>query len=121
MSEQELSHWKNKLLAEKAELEGELGKIARKDPTHPGQWEAAPLTNRDDSTRDDVADNLEEMDEREEIELALAARLKEVVQALEKMAAGTYGVCEVGGEPIEADRLHVNPAATTCKTHLDAR
>jgi RNA polymerase-binding transcription factor DksA len=97
MDEAELMSWQSKLLAEKKELEAELGTIGRRDPAHPGEWETAPISDRDDSTRDDVADNLEEMDEREEIESSLEKRLKQVDAALARVEGGTYGVCEVGG------------------------
>lgn len=121
MTEEHLATWKHKLQSEKAELEAELSKIGRRNPDNPTDWEAKPLANQDTTSRDDIADNLEEMDEREMVEQALEARLKEVVHALDKMAQGTYGICEVGGETIETERLNVNPAATTCKAHLDAR
>jgi DnaK suppressor protein len=34
--------------------------------------------------------------------------------ALRKLDSGTYGVCEVCGEPIGAERLAARPAALTC-------
>ena len=36
------------------------------------------------------------------------------------IAAGTYGTCEVSGEQIEEDRLEADPAARTCKAHMNA-
>ncbi|WP_243738394.1 TraR/DksA family transcriptional regulator [Cellulomonas shaoxiangyii] len=58
--------------------------------------------------------------ERAQLE-ALAAdavrRLAEVDAALARLDAGTYGVCAVGGEPIDADRLAARPTATTCVRH----
>ena len=33
--------------------------------------------------------------------------------ALEKIEAGKYGICEVSGEEIEADRLEAYPSAKT--------
>lgn len=38
----------------------------------------------------------------------------EVVAALGRVDAGTYGVCGVCGRPIPAGRLEVRPMATTC-------
>ncbi len=32
---------------------------------------------------------------------------------------GTYGVCTVSGEEIETERLEADPAAKTCKAHLN--
>ncbi|MGO1318230.1 MAG: TraR/DksA family transcriptional regulator [Cellulomonadaceae bacterium] len=38
----------------------------------------------------------------------------EAEAALERLEAGTYGVCEVCGEPIGAARLEARPAARRC-------
>jgi DnaK suppressor protein len=40
--------------------------------------------------------------------------LDKVERALEKIAEGTYGVCESCGKPIEAARLRALPYATLC-------
>ena len=32
---------------------------------------------------------------------------------------GTYGSCEISGEAIEVERLEANPAARTCKAHIE--
>jgi RNA polymerase-binding transcription factor DksA len=77
------------------------------------------LPEHDEAFRDEVADDLEELGEREEVELGLEKRLRQVRAALARLEAGTYGKCEVGGEEIEAERLEVNPAARTCKAHLE--
>ncbi len=53
--------------------------------------------------------------------MALAGRLREqlddVARALDKLDAGTYGLCEACGEPISADRLEAMPAARYCIHH----
>lgn len=43
--------------------------------------------------------------------------LEEIERALERVAAGTYGVCEVCGQPIAAERLEARPAARRCIRH----
>ncbi len=40
-----------------------------------------------------------------------------LLAALERVAAGTYGLCEVCGRTIPAGRLEVRPAATRCVEH----
>ncbi|WP_425839443.1 TraR/DksA family transcriptional regulator [Microbacterium sp. PA5] len=40
----------------------------------------------------------------------------EVLAALDRVEAGTYGICAVCGRPIPAARLEVRPMATTCVT-----
>lgn len=57
--------------------------------------------------------------ERSQVD-ALARRaeqdVEEVDAALERIAAGDYGVCEVCGRPIPVERLRARPAARTCVT-----
>ena len=48
---------------------------------------------------------------------AARRRLAEVDAALERVAAGTFGRCEVCGQPIPAERLEIRPFARTCVGH----
>lgn len=41
-------------------------------------------------------------------------RLQEVDEALDRMASGSYGICEECGEPISLKRLEVRPVAKYC-------
>jgi RNA polymerase-binding transcription factor DksA len=41
-------------------------------------------------------------------------RLADVETALERRAAGSYGICETCGRPIAPERLAARPAARTC-------
>jgi DnaK suppressor protein len=45
---------------------------------------------------------------------ALLAMLDEVRQARQRLAEGTYGICEVCGDPIPEGRLEARPWATRC-------
>jgi RNA polymerase-binding transcription factor DksA len=45
--------------------------------------------------------------------------LREIEAALQRIEAGTFGVCTTCGEPIEPDRLEYLPWSTQCAT--DAR
>jgi RNA polymerase-binding transcription factor len=47
----------------------------------------------------------------------LLAMLDEVRRAQQRVAEGTYGTCEVCGEPIPEGRLEARPWATRCVTH----
>ena len=38
----------------------------------------------------------------------------DVASALERLDAGSYGICEGCGQPIAVERLRVRPAARTC-------
>lgn len=47
--------------------------------------------------------------------------LAELDAALERVQAGTYGVCEVCGMPIDPARLEARPTARTCVQHVPDR
>src|SRR5260370_11227851 len=44
--------------------------------------------------------------------------LAEIDAALQRVDAGTFGICETCHETIEADRLQVNPLVRFCLDHL---
>jgi len=50
----------------------------------------------------------------------LTALLQEVDTALERFESGTYGLCEVCHDPVEAERLIANPLERFCLDHLNA-
>jgi RNA polymerase-binding transcription factor DksA len=47
----------------------------------------------------------------------LLALLEEVRGARRRIADGTYGICEVCGEPVPVERLEVRPWAARCVQH----
>ena len=111
---------KETLLAEQVLLESELKNIARFN-SETNQWEATPDTELMNASDDnDAADRFEDFEERTSMLKTLQARLTDVKDALTKIENGTYGICEVSGEPIEADRLEANPAARTNKANMNA-
>lgn len=112
-------HFNEILTAELANLEKELATVGRKNPEHNGDWEATEKMDIDTADEDEVADSMNEFENNTAIVAQLETRLSEVKSALEKLEKGTFGVCEIGGEPIEGDRLEANPAAKTCKAHMN--
>ncbi len=117
--ELDLTTYRQKLEAEKKKLTGELDAIGVADPDRPDDWHAAVADMDEPGFREDVADRLEEFQEREATEVNLEKHLRDITMALEKIEAGTYGICEVCDRPIEEERLAVAPTARTCKTHID--
>lgn len=58
--------------------------------------------------------------DRAEAQALLAGARRDLVEvdaALARVAGGTYGVCEVCGEPITPERLEARPAARRCLRH----
>lgn len=100
-------------------LEEELSKLGIKNPADPAGWEVkAPDLDILNADENEVGDRNEELQVNTLVLDELAVRYQNIVRALNKIHDGTYGVCEVSGEPIEEDRLQANPAARTCKAHI---
>ncbi len=121
MDSEKLTFFKSKLEAEAMEIESELSKIAKKDPTQEENWDATPGgidTMNPLADANEAADQIEELEENKMVTDALEIRHRQIKMALAKMDAGTYGTCEISGEPIEEERLQANPAARTCKEHM---
>jgi RNA polymerase-binding transcription factor DksA len=119
MTNTELDGFKQKLESEKTLLEAQLSTVGTKNPQNPTDWVASntePGNERADEN--EVADSMEELQNNSAILDQLEVRHSEVVRALEKIEAGTFGTCEVSGEMIELDRLEANPAARTSKAHM---
>jgi len=112
-------HFKHKLEEEKKGLEEQLSQVARKNPDNLTDWEPIPAEH-DSSSADEnlVADGIEEYEENTAITNSLEARYKDVLSGLDKIKNGVYGKCQVCGKEIEEDRLEANPAARTCKEHM---
>lgn len=110
-------HFKQKLVEEKAKIESEMEKMGQRNPRVANDWEVAP---EEPGIEPDMMDQVDIIVERENtaaIFADLEARYDTVLHALEKIAKGTYGVCEVCTTPIEEARLEAEPAATTCIEH----
>lgn len=116
----ETKKYREALEAEKARLEAELSTVARRNPQNPQDWDPIPEAHDDARSDENTnADALEELVNDEAIARQLETQLAEVEAALGRIEDGTYGVCSVAGEAIEEDRLAANPAASTCKAHLN--
>ncbi|MCI0597666.1 TraR/DksA C4-type zinc finger protein [Candidatus Parcubacteria bacterium] len=112
-------HYKARLEEEKAKLETELESVGRRNPSNPKDWEAEPAGTGQESDSGDAGMLIEEFEENTGILKELETRYNEVLAALTRIEKGTYGTCEVSGEPIEEERLNADPAARTCKAHID--
>jgi len=115
----ETTHFKKELESELATLETELSSIGRRNPDNNNDWEAIPSDTERSADENDVADNIESYEENTAVLKHLEIRYNQVKKALERIENGAYGICEVGQEEIEKERLEANPAATTCIKHLE--
>ena len=114
-------HFKKKLEKELQTLEIELKSVGHKNPNNPKDWEpAANDVDIESSDLADTADNIENYELNTAILKPLEIQYNDVKAALDKIKKGTYGICEVGGEMIETDRLEANSSAKTCLKHHKA-
>ncbi len=119
ISIEQLEHFKKKLVERKASIQEELESIAIQDPKLRGNWNAVLpdyAVQRADSA--EFADEVEEFEARISQEGLLELRLKDIEEALVRINNGTYGICTVGKDPIELERLEVMPEAKTCSQHF---
>jgi RNA polymerase-binding transcription factor DksA len=122
MNTKDLEFFKKKLEKEKTVLETELKSVGHKDSKMAGGWETNPSKmETDNADEDEVADKLEDFEGNTAILGQLDVQLTRVMAALNKIKNGTYGVCEICGEPIEHERLLANSSARTCIKHLTSK
>lgn len=118
MDKDKLEYFKQKLQTEYARLEHELRDLGVEDE-ETGEWDtAAGDIDKTATEPDELADRVEDFEERDGERKVFELQLQNVERALAHLEGGTYGICEIGGEEIEEDRLEVNPSARTCKEHL---
>jgi DnaK suppressor protein len=113
------NYFKDKLSEELILIEKELNDVGRINPDNKLDWEAEPTDiDADKADSDETADKIEEFEENTALLKELEIRYNDVKDALAKIEKGEYGICEIGGEPIEEDRLIANQSARTCKKHM---
>lgn len=111
--------FKKRLEEELALVERELKSVGQKNPSNPADWEAKNDAGAAPADPNELADTFEELGGNAGIVSALEVRYNNIKKALGKIADGTYGTCDIGGEKIEEDRLDANPAARTCIKHME--
>ncbi|NTW27632.1 MAG: hypothetical protein HGA36_04865 [Candidatus Moranbacteria bacterium] len=106
-----LAELKEDLLKEKSRIQIELEKIG-KPTTAAGDY--STNFNEIGAGEDENASEVEEYTDNIALEANLEKQLKDLLEALDKMEAGTYGSCENCGTEIPLERLRAYPAAKTC-------
>ncbi len=99
-------------------LEAERADAVRRLAGLTGQFDevvaASRDTNADDEHDPEGATIAFERSQLAALVAQVRGRLADIDAALERLAAGTYGICEVCGRPIAVGRLEVRPTARTC-------
>jgi RNA polymerase-binding transcription factor DksA len=95
-----------------------LGKLGRKNPSVPNDWEPKPLES---NTESDILDQAGIVVDRENdiaVLTDLESRYDSILSALSRIEKKKYGKCDVCGKEINEERLEADPAATTCVEHM---
>jgi RNA polymerase-binding transcription factor DksA len=121
MNKKLIEELKEKMEKEKANIEKELEKFAKKDERVKDDWSTIyPRFNGGESgsaALEKAADEVEEYSTLLPIEYSLELKLKNINLALDKVKKGTYGKCGKCGKEISEERLRAFPEATTCNNN----
>ncbi len=120
MKKENFEKFKKRLDEEEKDILAELMGIAAQDPTNKDNW--VPKIDIDEggmTGEDEDAIQTTTYEKRIGIVAQLETRYNNIKKALQRIEDGTYGVCLISGKKIELDRLNANPAAKTCKDHID--
>jgi DnaK suppressor protein len=98
-----------RLKRDKAEMLEKIEQLRALDQPSTERREGSPFGKREEG-----ADEASELEKRLALRQRLEESLKEVEHALEKYEAGTYGLCDSCGQPIEQARLEAMPQASLC-------
>ena len=101
-----------KLHERQKQLEGELKQFANKNPHASGDWQAryTDVGRSEDENAAEVtmySDNLS-------LERTLEKELRDVLNAISRIAAGSYGTCRYCSQPIAEQRLLARPTSSAC-------
>ncbi|MBU0999340.1 TraR/DksA C4-type zinc finger protein [Patescibacteria group bacterium] len=95
----------------------DMGKLNKET----GEWDATPEEIEfPQSDENDKADRFENFEARSSMVKTLVPRLDNILRALKGVNRESFGKCKVCGKDIEMARLEANPAAQTCKKHLES-
>lgn len=112
-------HHKSALETMKNKVAEELKTLGIHNPDNESDWIAAPPEDTGEADPNNVADSAEEWGEKTATLALLETQWNDIRRALAKIQAGTYGICEISGGPIEEARLLANPAARTSIAYKD--
>jgi len=111
MADRNLEKYRKRLLAQQARLLAQRERLHRRSPEEEA---AGPLVGGEEGLSDDASSLMAEREKHEALHENLDMLLAQVSDALAKVDAGTYGLCDACGKPIADARLAALPFATLC-------
>jgi len=100
-----------RLEIERKRLLTELDGLQTNVETAEDRREGSPFGKREEEATESF-----ELEKRVALEKQVRANLAEIEHALDKFKKGTYGLCDICGQPIPPERLEAMPHANLCLT-----
>ena len=97
------------LEGERQRLQTEIEDLQTKVESADVRREGSPFGKREEEATESF-----ELEKRLALEKQVRANLADVEHALDKLSKGTYGLCDICGQPIPAERLEAMPHANLC-------
>jgi RNA polymerase-binding transcription factor DksA len=113
MTDQQIAHFKRKLLAEKKRAMAELSDFNVAEESGASVYRRTDVADSDSNDRSDQASELYDRDRQVAAKDNVTNILAKIERALQKIDEGTYGQSDVDGSPIPVERLEVLPYALT--------
>ena len=105
----DLDKIRSRLKSERKRLQTELEQLQASAQPAEVRREGSPFGKREEEATESF-----ELEKRLALEKQIKEKLNEVEHALDKFAQGTYGLCDVCGQPIDPARLEALPEANLC-------
>jgi RNA polymerase-binding protein DksA len=110
LSAEELSGFESRLMAMRDELQARIA-AEQKEIEQFTQDQADEFISQHNA---DLATDVFETERAIGTKIAAESELEAVEQALERLKAGSYGICVQCGQPIPKERLEARPQAIRC-------
>lgn len=114
MNKEEQEKLKNDLLEEKVRIGKLLDEFTTENPVIKGDRQSHFHGADTSDTSDEKAHSVTDLEQERAVEQNFELRIREINETLEKMQAGTYGVCDKCSSKIDVRRLKVMPVARFC-------
>ncbi len=105
----DLKLFRTRLENEHKRLAEELEQLKSSEPTSEERREGSPFGKREEEATETL-----ELEKRLALERRTREQLAQVEHALQKIEEGTYGSCDICGQPIDPARLEALPQASLC-------
>lgn len=110
MRNTELLKFKEELLLNKQKIEGALKLQSERSLEMQDYNESQDVMSRNDESAEEISELLTNLAVNESLEKTF----KDIVQALEMMEQGSYGVCKYCEKDIPIARMRIRPVSTSC-------